>query len=207
VYHDSWNTSRNVLALTGWDSMGPIGTYPTVWASQGGGPGSTLGVAVRVDATTMRPGTPLADPTKCQVWNSIASGAFVCLGDPVMTAGGTADQRVTQPLSVRRAGDIEVWHATVVGNNGPSAPYLSPDGQRVAICCNDLDLTNAHELVIGNGTQSINIAKGFYAAGWLDSTTVVGWQDGGNMAYVVLSAPGVVVSMGFAGLFLGAVRG
>jgi hypothetical protein len=206
VYHDSWTTSRNVLALTGWDSIGPIGTYPTVWASQGGGPGSTLGVEVRVDATTMRPGAPLTDPTKCQVWHSVASGAFVCLGDAVMTAGGTANQRVTQPVSVRQAGDIEVWHATVVGNNSPFGPFLSPDGQRVVICCNDLDLANSHELVIGNSTQPINIAKGFYAAGWLDSTTVVGAQDGGQMAYVALSSPGVAVSMAFAGLFLGTVR-
>lgn len=205
VYHDSWSTSHDVLALTGWDAIGPIGTYPTVWASQGGGPGSTLGVAVRVDPSTMRPGAALTDPTKCIVWNSIASGAFVCLGTPVMTSGGTADQRVSQPVSVRQGGDVEAWHATVVGQNSPFGPFLSPDGQRVAICCNDLDLSNSHELVIGNGTSSVNIAKGFYAAGWLDSRTLVGTQDSRQLAYVVLDSPGIVVSMGFAGLFLGTV--
>ena len=121
-----------------------------------------------------------------------------------MTAGGTADQRVSQPVSVREGGGVEAWHATVVGQNAPFGPLLSPDGKRVMICCNDLDLANSHELVIGNGTPSVDIAKGFNAAGWLDSTTVVGAQ-GAQLAYVVLSSPSVVVSMGFAGMFLGTV--
>src|SRR5450756_2153544 len=100
VYHQTWTGSHGVMALTGWDAVGPIGTYPTVWASQGGGPGSTLGVFVRVGAATVKPLAPLADPSKCRVWDSVPSGAFVCMGDPVMTGGGTADQKVNQPVSV-----------------------------------------------------------------------------------------------------------
>jgi hypothetical protein len=206
LYHLTWTKPQDVLALTGWDSVGPLGSYPTVWWSQGGGPGSTLGVAVRVDQATGKPGTQMSDPSKCQVWDSVASGSFVCMGDGVMTGGGTAGQRVQQPVSVRGANGTELWHATVTGQNGPFAPFLAADGQHVMICCNDIDLANPHELVIGRDATQLNLAKGFYARGWLDATTVIGDQGGSQMAYVALKSPGLSVSMGFAGLFVGTVR-
>lgn len=213
VYHESWTKPQNVLALTGWDAVGPIGTYPTVWASQGGGPGSTLGVFVRVDAATIKPLAPLADPSKCQVWNSIPSGAFVCMGDSVMTGGGTAGQKVNQPFSVRNADGTELWHSTVTGQNAPFGPFLAPDRQHVMICCNDLNLADSHELLIGRDGVQVNLAKGFGASGWLDSTTMVGWvntnplsQGPFPLAYVAANAPGTVVSMGFPGVFVGTVR-
>jgi hypothetical protein len=213
VYHESWTKPQNVLALTGWDAVGPIGTYPTVWASQGGGPGSTLGVFVRVDAVTIKPLAPLADPSKCQVWNSIQSGAFACLGPSTMTGSGTADQRVNQPVSVRSADGTELWHFTVTGQNSPFGPFLAPDGQHVMICCNDLNLADSHELLVGRDGVQVNLAKGFGASGWLDSTTMVGWVNANPliqgpypMAYVAANAPGTVVSMGFPGLLVGTVR-
>jgi hypothetical protein len=206
VYHQGWTTPpSSIMALTGWDALGPIGTYPTVWASQGGGPGSTLGVFVRIDSTTLKPGVPLSDPGRCQVWSSVQEGSFVCMADAVMTGGGTANQRVSQPVSVRQADGTEAWHATVVGQNAPFAPYLAPDGEHFAICCNDLDLANSHEVIVGRDGSQVNLAKGFAASGWLDAMTVVGRVDS-NMAYVASSSPGQAVSMGFAGLFVGTVR-
>jgi hypothetical protein len=213
VDHQTWTKPQNALALTGWDAVGPIGTYPTVWASQGGGPGSTLGVFVRVDAATVKPLAPLADPSKCRVWDSVPSGAFVCMGDPVMTGGGTADQKVNQPVSVRNADGTERWHTTVTGQNAPFGPFLAPDGQHVMICCNDLNLADSHELLVGRDGVQVNLAKGFGASGWLDSTTMVGWvntnplsQGPFPLAYVAANAPDVVVSMGFPGLFMGTVH-
>jgi hypothetical protein len=213
VDHQTWTKPQNVLALTGWDAVGPIGTYPTVWASQGGGPGSTLGVLVRVDAATVKPLAQLADPSKCQVWNSVPSGAFVCMGGAVTTGGGTADQRVNQLVSVRNADGSELWHFTVTGQNAPFGPFLAPDGQHVVICCNDLNLGDSHELLVGRDGVQVNLAKGFGASGWLDSTTMVGWvqsdplsQGPFPLAYITASEPGTVVSIGFPGLFVGAVR-
>jgi hypothetical protein len=213
VSHQTWTKPQNVMALSGWDSVGPVGTYPTVWASQGGGPGSTLGVKVRVDASTIKPGAALADPASCQVWDSITSGAFVCMSDGVMTGGGTADQRVSQPVSIRNADGTEAWRFTMTAQNGPFGPSLAPDGQHVMICCNDLNLSDSHELVIGRDGTQVNLAKGFGASGWLDSTTMVGWvsltplsQEPAPMAYVASNAPSTAVSMGFAGLFVGTVR-
>lgn len=213
VDHQTWNKPQNVLALTGWDAVGPIGTYPTVWASQGGGPGSTLGVLVRVDAATVKPLGQLADPSKCRVWDSVPSGAFVCMDGSVTTGGGAADQNVNQLVSVRNANGTELWHFTVTGQNAPFGPFLAPDGQHVLICCNDLDLANSHELLVGRDGVQVNLATGFGASGWLDSQTMVGWVKGDPLsqgpfplAYVAASAPGTVVSMGFSGLFVGTVR-
>jgi hypothetical protein len=205
VDHQSWTKPQNALALTGWDAVGPIGTYPAVYASQGGGPGSTLGVFVRVDAATVKPLAQLADPSKCRVWNSVSSGAFVCMGDPVMTGGGTPDQKVNQPFSVRNADGTELWHSTVTGQNSPFGPFLAPDEQHVVICCNDLNLADSHELMVGRDGVQTNLAKGFSASGWLDSTTVVGGVNS-EMAYVAANAPGTVVSMGFSGQFVGTVQ-
>ncbi len=213
AYHESWTKPQNVMVLTGWDAVGPIGTYPAVWASQGGGPGSTLGVIVRVDAATIKPLAPLADSSKCLVWDSIPSGGFVCFGDGVMTGGGTANQKVTQPVSVRSANGTELWHFTVTGQNSPFGPFLAPDGQHAMVCCNDLNLTDSHELLVARGGGQVNLAKGFGASGWLDSTTVVGWvntnplsQGPFPLAYVATDTPGTVISMGFPGLFVGTIH-
>jgi len=213
ISHQTWTKPQNVLALTGWDAVGPVGTYPTVWASQGGGPGSTLGVFVRVDEATIKPLAPLSAQSGCRVWNSVSTGAFVCMGDPVMTGGGTADQKVSQQVSVRDAGGTEVWHSTVTGQNAPFGPFLAPDAQHVMICCNDLDLANSHELVVGRDGTQVDLAHGFGASGWLDSTTMIGWlntnplsQGPFPMAVVAANAPGTAVSLGFAGQFVGTVH-
>jgi hypothetical protein len=208
VYHQSWTKApSSVIALTGWDALGPFGTDPTVWATQGGGPGSTLGVFVRIDATTMKASSAFSDPSVCQVWDSVSSGAFVCMKDAVISGGGTADQKVLQPVSIRRADGTELWHFTVTGQNGPFGPYLAPDGQHAMICCNDLNLADSHELLVGRDGTQVNLAKGFGASGWLDSTTMVGaLVDGNKMAYVAANAPGTIVSLGFAGTFVGTVR-
>jgi len=211
VYHQSWTKPQDVLALTGWDAAGPIGTFPTVWASQGGGPGSTLGIKVRVNPVTIQPSAVLTDPAKCLVWDSNANGAFVCLGDAAMTAGGTADQRVSQTVSVRQAGDVELWHSTVVGQNAQFGPYLSPDAQHVQVCCNDLNLAEPHELLVGRDGSQVNLVTGFYASGWLDAMTMIGYvkTNGGQQptfSYVATNAPSTAVSIGFAGAFIGTVR-
>ena len=206
VYHDSWTTApASVMALTGWDAAGPFGTYPTVWASQGGGPGSALGVRVRIDAATLRPGAPLADPSKCQVWTSIADGSFVCSSQPV-TSGTT----VTQSLSVRRPDGTQAWQFTVAGANVVSWPYLSSDAARVSVCCSD----DTREWVIGRDGSRMALATGFFATGWLDATTAIGeyhpnplTQPPLPLAYVALNAPDTAVSMGFSGQFIGTVRG
>jgi hypothetical protein len=211
VYHDSWTTSHNVLALTGWDLVGPIGTYPTVWASQGGGPGSTLGVKVRVDAATIKPGARFSDPSECLAWDSNQSGSFVCTKDGVITNGGTAQQQVTVPVSIRRTDGSELWHYTATGENGPTSPVISPDGRRVLMCCSG---TAVSELVYSSDGTSTTLGPGFFASAWLDSKTAIGvlhpdptQQPPLTLGYVSLDEPATAVSLRLTGAFVGTLRG
>ena len=213
IYHQSWTSSPNVMALTGWDAVGPYGTYPTVWASQGGGPGSTLGVFVRIDATTLKPGAQFSDPSQCQVWDSVASGAFVCTKDAVTTGGGTPTQKSAEPVSVRRADGTEMWPFTMTSTNPGSSPLLAPDTQHVVMCCADVKTGSAFVLVSRTGAQ-VTLANGFFAGGWLNGTAMVGdlntnplAQPPYSLAYVASSSPTHVTSLGFSGKFVGTISG
>jgi hypothetical protein len=208
VYHDTWSGSRSVMALTGWDAVGPVGTYPTVWASQGGGPSSTLGVIVRIDASTVRPLAPFADPSSCLVWQSVESGAFVCTPDAVETGAG-----VDSPVSVRRADGSEIWHFTVTSMNAANSPLLAPDELHVMVCCADVSGPAFAELMVGQDGSKTTLANGFFAEGWLDAQTVIGeshpdplQQPPFSLGYVRSADPGTFTSMGFSGQFVGTVR-
>lgn len=208
LYHQSFQSSpSNVMALTGWDAVGPVGTSPTVWASQGGGPGSELGVAVRIDAGTGKVLGQLADPSSCRVWNSVRSGAFVCTLDSVPTSSNPYGP-VSQPVSIRSASGQEEWRFTVTSVNGANSPYLAPDEQHAVICCN-FD-TASNWLVDRQGHQTL-LKTGFYASGWLDAATVFGFSgqaasSPGMLSYVALNSPGTFVSMRFTGRVVGTVR-
>jgi len=208
VYHQSWTTiPQTLMALTGWDDIGPFGTYPTVWASQGGGPGSTLGVLVRIDATTLKPGAVFSDPAKCQVWSSNSSAAFACLKNPVPQGNKYATAG-----SVRQHDGTELWPFSVVALNAAWSPLLAPDGRHVTVCCVDVSTGFAYA-ALASGSNPVTLANGFVAEGWLDSGTIIGVsqpnptaQPPFNLSYVALNSPGVVVSMGFSGLFVGTVQ-
>ena len=214
VYHQSWTGSQSVMALTGWDAIGPIGTYPTVWATQGGGPGSTLGVIVRIDASTVKPLAPFAGQGSCQVWQSVPSGAFVCTLAPVQTAGGTSVQSTDSPVSVRRADGSEMWGFKLTSTNPAFGPFLAPDGPHVTICCADVAGPGYAQVVAGEDGSKATMAGGFTAAGWLDSQTVIGYshsdplqQPPFSLGYIQSSDLGRFNSLDLYGEFVGTVRG
>lgn len=207
VYHQSWSQRPSaVMAFTGWDSIGLIGTYPTVWASQGGGPGSTLGAKARIDPTTLK-ATPLTDTSSCLVWDSNASGAFVCTGDAA-TGSAATSARVQTPVSVRQPNGQEAWRFTVADENAAWSPFLSPDDEHVVICCSFE--TSSEFLFAKDGTRGM-LAGGFFAGGWLDSNTVYGWTSAttdhpfGDASFISLDAPQVVVKLGATGQFVGPI--
>jgi len=193
LYHQSLQSPpSSVMALTGWDAVGPVGTYPTVWASQGGGPASELGVAVRIDAGTGKVLRQVADPNSCLVWETAASGDFVCI--PAASAR----------VSVRRSDGAEIWQFTPTAPvNALFKPFLAPDEQHLVVGGAGEDI----EQVGAKDGSRINLTSALFGvAGWLNSTTVLGGTSGGGLAYVRLSAPLTAVSMGFSGLFVGTVQ-
>ena len=130
-----------------------------------------------------------------------------------MTGGGTPAQKVVQPVSVRSANGTELWHSTVAGQNVPFGPLLAPDGQHLMICCNDLNLADSHEMLVGRSGSQVNMIKGFLPTGWLDGTTMIGElntnpleQGPFALGYVQSASPTKFTSMAFTGKFVGTVR-
>jgi hypothetical protein len=188
LYHQNLADGK-VMELTGWDAMGPRGTYPAVWASQGGGPASGLGVAARIDGVTGKVLGQVADPQACRVWDTGASGDFVCIPDGVSR------------VNIRKPDGSEIWHATpTTPTNSLFSPFLSPDEQQVVVAGAGTDTT---ELWARNGSRVLLPAS--CCSGWLDSTTLIGGAGPAALFYVRLSAPNTTVPLGFSGLFVGAL--
>ena len=204
VYHQSWSHPPNVMELTGWDALGPIGQYPSVWATQGGGPGLDLGALVRIDPITLKVRSNFSNPSSCLAWNSVASGAFVCLPGPVFLGEGDA-QVTEQRVNVRRPDGTELWHFTVTSMNGAWSPTLAPDSRHAIICCADVDGADFGTWVVGQDQTQIVVSNGFVPQGWLDSQTLIGYSAKGA-AFALSSDPANFKSIAVVGDFLGTVR-
>ena len=193
VSHRSWaQTQENlpILSLVGWDSRGPVGTYPTSIGTQGGGPirDGWYGRAVRVDATSGQVRQQLGSDT-CFVTDVGSDGTYVCLG--------------TNGIEVFNPDGSSAW-----SYSRPNADYyipiLSPDRLHVAATGNAVLGKNGSAITVGgSGTSS------FFCTGWLNNQTLIGWagQTPLEMAVVNLAAPSQTVDLGFHGTFVGVVQG
>jgi len=206
VYHLSWtHLPAKIMELTGWDALGPIGQYPAVWGTQGGGPGLDLGVFVRIDPTTIKARSNFSDPSSCLTWSSVASGDFVCTGNAVADPTDESGYLYQQPVSVRRASGRQSWHFSVSGINGAYGPVLAPDSQHVLICCNTTDSGVLQEWLVGRDGSKVVAANGFSPEGWLDSRMLIGYSDKG-LTYALSADLTRFATIAVAGEFLGTVR-
>jgi hypothetical protein len=186
LYHQNL-PSTITMVLDGWDDVGPLGTYPAVWASQGGGPGSDRGVAVQINASTGKVLRQISDPSSCRVWDIRSSGDFICVPDG------------TSRVSVRRPTGTEIWHVT--GAPSGFSYVLAPDEKHVSAS------GDTGPWVLGRDGTRVALGPGFFPTGWLDATTVVGGVGPNtNLSYIGLGAPAMILSLGFSGLFVGTVR-
>ena len=179
----------NVMALVGWDQVGPIATFPSEVVSQGHLPQNYTGPPVRIDSTTGAVLRQISDPRSCYVQDIVLSGNFAC------SLGVNGD------LSVRRPDASEIWRAASAPKNNFFLAFLSPDERRLAA---------AH--ASGNGADVVGkdgsrLVLTLWPVGWLDSATVIGTNDAGNLSFVALNAPGTTVDIGFKGKFIGPVQG
>lgn len=180
----------NVMALLGWDFVGPLGTYPTAWATQGGGPHHYNGFPVRVDATTGKVLNQV--DSACTVEDIAATGDYACF--PVVPSGAAP------AVSVRRPDGSEIWRVAVQSNDSLYLAYVSPDEQRV------FTLSSTSQ-VLGRDSSHTTVSSNFSFDGWINSGTVIGGGYTANLTYVSLTSPATIVDLGFKGLFIGTVAG
>jgi hypothetical protein len=180
----------NVMALVGWDQVGPIATYPSEWVSQGGPRLKYRGTPVRVDSVIGRVSKQVSDPGSCYVQDIASSGDFVC------SLGVNGD------LSVRNPDGSETWRAASQPKNDYFLAFLSPDERRLVAVHASRSVTEVAEQ---DGSRVV-LAGELGPEGWLDSATVIGINGAGNLTFLSLSAPGTLVDLGFKGQFVGTVR-
>jgi len=189
LYHEVLQTSStqpvpNVMAFEGWDKVGPEATFPTQWATQGGGPHPD-GTMVWVDPSTGKISRQVGDPESCLVWDVAPSGDYVC----TTTQGGS--------ISVRRPDGTELWGFTAPADSPYENPRLSPLEGRVAAGGSDSAVVTS---------AGDHVALGLYPLGWLDNETVIGGGYTADFTYVRLASPSTISDMGFKGLFVGAIQ-
>jgi len=183
----------NVMALLGWDIIGPLGTYPTTWATQGGGPHHYNGLPVRIDPTTGKVMKQISDPAACSVWDISLTGDFLCV--PTVAPGGSVS------LSVRRPDGSEIWRVAGQQNVDYFLAYLSSDEKHL------IGLGSNSEVVGRDGSHiAVPNPNGLIFDGWLDSATLIFGGYGSDLEYVSLSSPATLVDLGFKGLFVGMVQ-
>jgi len=178
-------TPVNVMAIVGWDQIGPIATFPSELVSQGHPPVNYPGTAYHVDSSTGVLLKPISDPRSCYLQDIALSGNFAC-----SLIGGNND------FSIRRPDSTEIWRASS-GLQNSFVAYLSPDERRVVTA------GSGSEVIGQDGSRAL-IAP--WPLGWLDSTTVIGTNDAGNLSFVALNVPGTTVDLGFKGQFVGTLR-
>jgi hypothetical protein len=191
VSHRSWaqNAGTTVLDLVGWEAGGPLATYPAAYGTQGGGPvrEGWYGRLVRLDSASGNVRQQLGSDT-CYVDDVASDGSYVCAsmdGVDVFRPDGSIAWKFVKP------------------NEGYMVPLLAPDLQHVAAL---------GPVILGKDGSSSPIGTGasfnFYATGWLDSKTIIGWAAAtpNEMAIVRLAKPSEIVDLGFRGSFVGVVQ-
>jgi len=193
VSHRSWPQAQGglpILSLVGWDSRGPVGTYPTSIGTQGGGPirDGWYGNAARIDPTSGQVQHQLGSDT-CFVTDVAPDGTYVCLG--------------TNGIDVYNPDGSTAWNYSKP-NADYYIPLLSPDRTRVAATGTAVLGKDGSVITVG-GSGS----PGIFVTGWLNNQTLIGWlgQTPFEMGVVNLAPPQKVIDLGFHGTFIGVVQG
>jgi len=176
------NTSSQFLRVVGWDGGGPLVTLQQSLATQQGSLGTWFeGMQLAHLDASGHPG-PAFTPADCMPWQELDDASVLCSsGD------------------FRNVSLIDIGGKTITAFPGVSGPFLtlSPDKAWVAYHGGAQNRSGSH----------VTFPDRFFPEGWLDSTTIIGYQDPsgigatvGNMALVRLGDPGHIDDLGFTGV-------
>jgi hypothetical protein len=193
LWHRAWGqpSETTVLDLVGWNTRGPIATYPAAYGTQGGGPvrEGWYGPVVRLDPSSGNVQQHFGSDN-CFVDDVASDGSYVCAGMDgidVFNPDGSVAWKFVKP------------------NEGYLVPLLAPDLQHVAAIGPTILGKDGSNTPIGRGSSS---SYDFYPEGWLDRNTVIGRAAASpqNMAVVRLAKPSEIDDLGFRGTFVGVVQ-
>jgi hypothetical protein len=187
VRTDLGNLSNNaqMVRVVGWDGTGPLVTLQQSLGTQQGSLGTWFeGTQLAHLDASGRPG-PAFTPGECMPWQELDDASVLCSGG-----------------DFRNVTLIDAAGKTIASFPGVSGPFLtiSPDKTWVAY------LGGAQN----PSGRRVSLPAGFFPQGWLDATTIIGYQDlkssgatVGNMGLVRLADPGHVDDLGFTGVLAG----
>jgi hypothetical protein len=171
--------------VVGWDDIGPLVTLEQSLGTQQGSLGNwSQGMQLAHLDASGHPG-PAFTPADCMPWQELDDASVLC------SSGDFRNVRL-----------IDVEGKTVASFPGVSGQFLtlSPDKAWVAY----------HGGAQNRSGSRVTFPDRFFPEGWLDSTTIVGYQDPsgigatvGNMALIRLADPGHLDDLGFTGVLAG----
>jgi hypothetical protein len=200
-----------LLAVAGWDGIGPLATTDTHMAYIGYVEGTIwLGPAAHLDSQG-QVGSAIGGPDCNPAFGDLPDGRLVCY-DPKHPTVRDADGHILWSLKTLDPNDSFTY--------GDIA--LSPDASRVAFnlnsnCCFVFDSS----VIRSRDGVRIGLGTTFQPLGWLDTTTVIG-QKGivkstcsgcpasfvpDDLALIRVTSPTIIVDLGLKGTFLGLVQG
>jgi len=200
----------SLLAVAGWDDVGPVATTNTYMAYIGFVDGTVwLGAAAHLDLQGQA-GSVIGGPDCNPAFGDLPDGRLVCY-DP-------------KHPTVRDASGNTLWSLKPLDpkdNYTYGGIALSPDASRVAFsldsnCCYVYDSS----VIRSREGMRIGLVAPFEPQGWIDTTTVIGQQGHvmstcsgcppnfvpDDMALIRVANPTNVIDLGIKGSFLGVVQ-
>jgi hypothetical protein len=182
----TFSNTWQILRVVGWDDGGPLVTLQQSLGTQQGSLGTWFeGMQLAHLDAAGTPG-PAFTPADCMPWQELDDASVLCSGG-----------------DFRNVTVINAGGKTIASFPGVSGPFLtlSPDKAWLAYVGGAQSRSGSH----------VTLPDRFFPQGWLDATTIVGYQDSkyrigatvGNMGLVRLSDPGHIDDLGFTGVLAG----
>ncbi len=182
----TFSNSSQIPRVVGWDARGPVATLQQGLGTQQGSLGNWFeGMQLAHLDASGHPG-PAFTPADCMPWQELDDASVLC------SSGGFGNVTL-----------IDAGGKTLAAFPGVSGPFLtmSPDKAWLAY------LGGAQN----RSGSRVKLPDRFFPEGWLDATTIVGYQDlsygsggtVGNMALVRIANPSHIEDLGFTGVLVG----
>jgi len=192
LHRDLGSVYPQPTLIVGWDAKGPLATLNSGLGAQA--PplsahffGQDLGGAPLIHLSSDGTHLDRIGGSDCLAVDEIADGTVVC---------GSYD---SQQFSVRNSTGATLWQATLPSDVGDEGPWLSPDGNAIAVRGFVLTPGRVASAPRLNGASQPEL----FALGWLDTNTVVEATLSAQLSLYNAHGLTLVRELGASGIFEG----